>query len=51
MRAIAVHVAVAIRDSPVTEEEGDLVGGLWTKGDEVPEHIHILEGKKGGFLS
>ena len=51
VRAIAVHVAVAIRDSPVTEEEGDLVGGVWTKGDEVPEHIHILEGKKGGFLS
>ena len=44
MGAIAVHVAVAIWDSPVTEEEGDLVGGLWTKGDEVPEHIHILEG-------
>ena len=44
MRAIAVHVAVAIWDSPVTKEEGDLVGGLWTKGDEVPEHIHILEG-------
>ena len=44
---IAVHVAVAIRDASITEEEGDLVGGFWTKGDEVPEHIHILEGRKG----
>ena len=44
MGAIAIHVTVAIGDAPVTEEEGDLVGGLWTKGDEVPEHIHILEG-------
>ena len=42
---IAVHVAVAIRDASVTEEERDLVGGLWTKGDEVPEHIYILEGR------
>ena len=51
--AIAIHVAVAIGDAPVTEEEGDLVGGLWTKGDEVPEHIHILgevEGERR-FLS
>ena len=51
--AIAIHVAVAIRDAPVTEEEGDLVGGLRTKGDEVPEHIHILGGREGErrFLS
>ena len=46
--AIAIHVAVAIRDAPVTEQEGDLVGGLWTKGDEVPEHVHILVGREGG---
>ena len=44
---IAIHVAVAIRDASVTEEEWDLVGGLWTKGDEVPEHIYILVGRKG----
>ena len=48
--AITIHVAVAIRDAPVTEEEGDLVGGLWTKGDEVPEHVHILEGREGGWV-
>ena len=44
--AIAIHVAVAVRDAPVTEEEGDLVGSLWTKGDKVPEHIHILVGRE-----
>ena len=46
--AIAVHVAVTIRDASVTKEEGDLMGGLWTKGDEVPEHVHILVGREGG---
>ena len=45
--AIAVHMAVAIRDASVTEEEGDLMGGLRTKGDEVPEHIHILGEREG----
>ena len=49
--AIAVHVAVAIRDASVTEEEGDLVGGLWAKGDKVPEHIYILVGKRRGGVS
>ena len=47
--AIAIHVAVAIGDAPVTKEERDLVGGLRTKGDEVPEHVHILEGREGGW--
>ena len=42
VRAIAIHMAMAIRNAPVTEEEGDLVGGLRMKGDEVPEHVHIL---------
>ncbi len=42
--AEAVHVAVTIRDATVTEEEGDLVGGLGTEGDEVPEHVRVLEG-------
>ena len=43
-------MAVAIRDASVTKEERDLVSGLWTKGDEVPEHIHIVvaKTKEGG---
>ena len=42
--AVAVHVAVAVGDSPVTEQEGDLVCGLRTEGDEVPEHVRVLWG-------
>ena len=43
-------MAVAIRDASVTKEERDFVSGLWAKGDEVPEHIHILvaKTKEGG---
>lgn len=40
--AIAVHVAVAVRGAAVGEQEGHLVGSLWTQGDEVPEHVWVL---------
>ncbi len=40
--AIAVHVAVAVGDAAVAEEEGHLVGGLGSEGDEIPEHVGIL---------
>ena len=40
--AIAIHVTMAIGDAPITEQERDLVGGLRTKGDEVPEHVGVL---------
>ena len=40
--AVSVHVTIAIRDSPVTEQEGDLVGGLRPQADEIPEHVSIL---------
>ena len=49
--AIAIHVAVAIGDAPVTEEEWDLVSSLWTEWNEVPEHIHILCSREGGVYS
>ncbi len=44
MGAIAIHVPIAVWYASVTEQEGHLVCGLWTKGDEVPEHVHILYG-------
>ena len=44
VRAIAIHVPVAIWDATVTEQEGHLVGGLWAETDEVPEHVRILCG-------
>lgn len=40
--AIAIHVAIAIRYSPITKQEGNLVCGLRTKRNEVPEHVNIL---------
>ena len=43
MASVAIHVAVAIGDASVTEKKGDLVGCLTSKGDEVPEHIWVLE--------
>mmetsp|Transcript_9343 Transcript_9343/g.29469 ORF Transcript_9343/g.29469 Transcript_9343/m.29469 type:complete len:472 (+) Transcript_9343:83-1498(+) len=43
VRAIAVHVAVSIRDATVGEEEADLMSRLRTQRDEVPEHIGILQ--------
>ena len=39
---IAIHVPVAVRNATVTEQEGNLVGGLRTETNEVPEHIRIL---------
>ena len=42
MRSIAIHVTIPVRNSPVTEQKGDLVGGLRTQGNEIPEHISIL---------
>ena len=40
--AVAVHVAIAVRDSAVREEEGDLVHRLPSQRDEVPEHVRVL---------
>ena len=42
MGAIAIHVLVPIGDATVREQERDLVGGLGTQADEVPEHVGIL---------
>lgn len=39
VRAVAVHMAIAIGNSPVTEQEGHLVSSLRPKRDKVPEHV------------
>ena len=50
MGAIAIHVPVAIGDASVTEEERDLVGGLWAKGDKVPNiSTSLKKGREGGI--
>ena len=42
VRTIAIHVTVAIWDTTITKQEGNLMSGLWTKANKVPEHINIL---------
>ena len=42
---VSVHVPIAVGDSPVTEQEGDLVCGLRPETEEIPEHVGILETK------
>ena len=40
--AVTVHVTIAIGDSPVTKQKGDLVCGLRPEAEKVPEHVGIL---------
>jgi hypothetical protein len=35
-------MAVAIWDTTIAEQEGNLMSSLWTKTDKIPEHINIL---------
>lgn len=42
VRAVAVHLAVTVRDASVREQEHGLVGGLRPQRDEIPEHIRVL---------
>lgn len=46
MTSIAIHVLVAIRNATITEQETHLMGGLRTQGDEIPEHVGVLDSKK-----
>ena len=39
---VSVHMAISVGDSPIAEEEGHLVGGLGSEGDEIPKHVRIL---------
>jgi hypothetical protein len=41
--AEAMHVAVPIRNASVRECDHGLVSSLRTQGNEVPEHVGILE--------
>lgn len=43
VRSVAVHVAIAVRDAAVREQHAHLVGGLRAQGDEVPEHVRVLQ--------
>ena len=40
--SISIHVLVAIRNAAIGKQEADLMGGLRTQGDEIPEHVRVL---------
>ena len=44
--SVAVHPAVSVGRASIWEQEGHLVGGFRSEGDEVPEHVWILRVKK-----
>ena len=48
--SIAVHVSVAIGGSSVRKQERHLVARLWSKGDEIPKHVRVLEINKPRVL-
>ncbi len=41
--SISVHVTEPIWSTSVAKQEGDLVGGFRTEGDEIPECIWVLQ--------
>lgn len=43
VRAVSVHVSVAVGGASVRHEDGELVDGLGSQGEEVPEHVRALE--------
>lgn len=43
VRAIAVHVTIAVRSTSIGEEKRHLMSGLWSKRDKVPEHVGIFQ--------
>jgi hypothetical protein len=43
VRAVAIHVAVAVWGSSVGEEDGDLVESLWRVAPEVEGHVRVLD--------
>lgn len=50
--SVAVHEAVAVRSATITEQERHLVCRLRTEGDEVPEHVRVLQvGDRVALLS
>ena len=41
--SIPIHVLISIRNTTITEQEADLMSGLRTQSDEIPEHVRILQ--------
>ncbi len=43
VRSVAIHVPVAIRNTPIREQEADLVCRLRSQRNKVPEHVLVLQ--------
>lgn len=43
VRSVTVHVTKTVGSASITKQKHDLMGGLGTKGEEVPEHVRILQ--------
>ena len=42
VRAITIHVTIAIRDATIREQERNLVSGLGPQTNEIPKHVRVL---------
>ena len=42
VRAVSVHVPVAVRGAAIRHQDGDLVESLWGVAPEVPSHVGVL---------
>ena len=49
--SIPIHVLISIRNTTITEQEQDLMSGLWTQSDEIPEHVGILRERKTDYFN
>lgn len=43
VRAVAVHLTIAVRGATITKQEHDLMRGFGAQSDEIPKHISIFE--------
>ena len=51
MASIPIHVLISIRNTTITEQEQDLMSGLWAQSDEIPEHVGILCERKTDYFN
>ena len=49
--SIPIHVLISIRNATITEQEADLMSGLRTQSDEIPEHVGILHEQRTDYFN
>ena len=43
MRAVTIHMTISIWNASVGKQKHDLMCGFWSQGEEVPEHVSVLQ--------